>query len=296
MTSSSRAGPVEQVELGGGVHLHRGVALRHPGPDAGHDVGGPVPAYPGVDAHPVPHGPAQELVGRQAVPVPLDVPECLLDRCRGGRQYRPVAEEAAAAHSLPQVLDAVRVRAGDVAGQVVHGAQDRACALGHDRLAPAGQAVVGGDFDEDPPRRDPVRSDARDLAHCGKARPVSASNRWRRAGSVVRAIFWSRVMWSSRGRRTVMVVSSPVLTRMCWSAPRGSTTSTVPSIRQLACSRPAAETGSRCSGRMPATRRLVPAGRAAACPGVSCSRTPALCHWVRLAGCLHQARAGRGGR
>jgi hypothetical protein len=158
-------GPVEKIEFGGRVHLHRGEALRDPGLDLADEVGGPVAADPGVYAHAVPHGTAEELVHGQAMPASLDVPERLLDR-RGGRgEHRPVAEETAAPHPLPQILDPARVGSGDIAGEVADRAGDRGVPPGHDGLAPARQPVVRADPDEDPARRDPVRGDRGDARH-----------------------------------------------------------------------------------------------------------------------------------
>jgi len=116
----------------------------------------------------------------------LHVPERHLDACGRGGQDWPAAEKATAIHALPEVLDATGVLTPDhrrkVADRPHHGLRSAR----DDALAPAHQASLGLDANEDPPGGDLECLDGPNphlpalvikdwLAPASKVRPVPGS-------------------------------------------------------------------------------------------------------------------------
>jgi hypothetical protein len=92
-----------------------------------------------------------------------DVPQRLVDAGDGAHQDRPAPVEAGPAHDLPVVLDLAGVLTNQVVRQFVHGGGDGGGPPFHHRLAPAGDALVGLDLQEQPARRDSIRGEPGNL-------------------------------------------------------------------------------------------------------------------------------------
>src|SRR5690606_10776879 len=138
-------------------------ALRAIGLHLGDDVGGPVAADPAVGLDPVAHQAAEQLVDRHAQGLALNVPQRLVDAGDRAHQDRAAAVEAAAVEHLPQVVDARRVATDQVVAQLAHGRLDGVRAALDHRLAPAADAFVGVDAQEQPAWRGVPRAQACDL-------------------------------------------------------------------------------------------------------------------------------------
>ena len=112
-------------------------------------LAGRIPDAPvGVDAQPVAHVAAQQRVDGHAIVLARDVPERLVDARERRHQHVAAAEKGGAVDVLPVVLDAQRVLADQVLGELLHGSPG-ALGLALQRgLAPADDAVVGGDLDQ----------------------------------------------------------------------------------------------------------------------------------------------------
>lgn len=133
---------------------------------------GAVAADPGVHPQPVADGAAEELVHGYVVCLAGDVPQGLVDAGDGAGEDGAAAVEAALGEHLPVVLDAQRVLADEQVGEFVHGGADRlGSALDH-RFAPSGDALVGGDAQEQPAWGDKERLQCCDL------HPVSSGGRF----------------------------------------------------------------------------------------------------------------------
>ena len=152
-TSAVRAGVSIGASSAGGVHLHGGEARLHLLLGGSATSLGAVAADPGVHPDAVAHRAAEQLVHRGAAGLAGDVPQRLVDAGDGAGEDRAAAVEAALGEHLPVVLDAQRVPADEEVGQFVDGgAHGVGAALDHG-LAPAGDALVGGDAQEQPARR-----------------------------------------------------------------------------------------------------------------------------------------------
>ena len=143
---------LEVVEAAGLQRLHAGNHIRRT-----------VAADPAVGAHLVAHETAEQLVHRHAQHLALDVPQRLVDTGDGAHQDRAAAVETGAIHGLPEVIDAARVLADQVVGQLMHRRFHRARTAFDDGLAPAGDALVGFDLQEHPARRQAIRGQASDF-------------------------------------------------------------------------------------------------------------------------------------
>ena len=162
------------VQLGGRVHLYRSEARRDLLPGLVRHVVGAVAPDPVVHPHLLPGGPAEQLVDRHAQSLAFYVPQRLLDPGYGARQHRTTPIETAAIQDLKMVLDAERVAPGEVSKHLFHGGlYDLGLTL-DDGLAPADDALVGRDFQEQPARRNLEqleRSYLHVLANLGTAAP-----------------------------------------------------------------------------------------------------------------------------
>ena len=92
---------------------------------------------------------AEQLVDRHAERLALDVVQRDVDGRDGGRQHAAALEVVAAVHLLPERADGHRVRADQELPEVLDGADDRLLAPGEAGLAPAVDALVGLDLDDE---------------------------------------------------------------------------------------------------------------------------------------------------
>ena len=92
---------------------------------------------------------AEELVDRHAERLALDVVERDVDRRDRGLQHAAALEVLAAVHLLPERADGERVVADQELAIVLDGADDGLLAAGEAALAPAEDALVGLDLDEE---------------------------------------------------------------------------------------------------------------------------------------------------
>ncbi len=90
---------------------------------------------------------------RHAQIAPLEVPQGLVDTGDGAHQDRPAAVETGAIQGLPEMLDAMRILADQVIGELVHRRLDGRRTAFHHRLAPAEATLVGLDLEKQPARR-----------------------------------------------------------------------------------------------------------------------------------------------
>ncbi|MCY1368989.1 hypothetical protein D9M69_560030 [compost metagenome] len=154
---------VDEMQLLGAIHLHRGEAAFHRRPGRLRGVRRTVAADPGIGADTLAHRAAEQLMHRHAEVLALDVPEGLVDAGDGAHQHRAATVEAAAVHDVPQVLDVARVLADQIVGKLVDGGRHRVRPALYHRLAPAADADIGIDAQEQPARRDQEGGEAGDL-------------------------------------------------------------------------------------------------------------------------------------
>ena len=96
--------------------------------------------------------PSSPCTGR-AVGLARDVPQGLVDAGDGAGEHRAAAVKAAPGQHLPVVLDAQRVLADQLVGQLGHGGTHGLRAALDYGLAPSGDPLVGLDAQEQPPWR-----------------------------------------------------------------------------------------------------------------------------------------------
>ena len=116
-------------------------------------LGRPVAADPAIDPHLLAHRPAQQRMHRLAQHLALDVPQRLVDAGQRAHMHGAAAIEAAAIQHRPVILDRRRVLADQIIGQFGDAGRHRFGAAFHHRLAPAGDAFIGLDLQEQPARR-----------------------------------------------------------------------------------------------------------------------------------------------
>jgi hypothetical protein len=87
------------------------------------------------------------------VKLSLDVPQGLLYAGNRGAENRAAPVKAAAVQYLPNILDAHGVPADHVIPQLFYAGSYRIRPAFHHGLPPAGNSVVGGDFQEKSARR-----------------------------------------------------------------------------------------------------------------------------------------------
>ena len=90
---------------------------------------------------------------RLAQRLALDVPQRLIDPGQRAHMYRAAAVEAAAIQHRPMIFDRRGVFADQIIGQLGDTGGHGFGAAFHHRLAPAGDAFIGFDFEEQPARR-----------------------------------------------------------------------------------------------------------------------------------------------
>lgn len=164
--SVDRARAVDQLHFFGAVELEGVETQRAVVGDLLDDRARAVAADPAIGLHAVAHQPAQQLVYRHAQRLALDVPQRLVDTGDRAHQDGAATVETGAVHGLPQVVDARRILADDIAGQFVYGGLHRTGAAFDNRLSPTGNALVGFDLEEQPARRSVVGGEAGDLHPC----------------------------------------------------------------------------------------------------------------------------------
>jgi hypothetical protein len=103
---------------------------------------------------------------RLAERLALDVPQRLVDARDGAHVDGATAIEAAAIHDGPVVLDQEGILADQVVCQFVDGGLDGQRTAFDDRLAPADDALVGLDLQEQPARRNDIGGEFGDLHRC----------------------------------------------------------------------------------------------------------------------------------
>src|SRR5690606_9177276 len=114
------------------------------------NLGGLVAADPRVHPDPIPYRATEQRVHRYAVRLPGDVPQRLIETGHRAGEYGSTAVEAALGEHMPVVFDPPRVLSDQVLGEHVDRGPYDLGAPFDDRLAPAHQAVVGGDAAEQP--------------------------------------------------------------------------------------------------------------------------------------------------
>ena len=92
---------------------------------------------------------AEELIDGHAERLALDVIQGNVDRRDGGRHHPAALEVVRAVHLLPERADVHRVPADQELAEVADGALDRQLARGQAGLAPAVDALVGLDLDDE---------------------------------------------------------------------------------------------------------------------------------------------------
>jgi hypothetical protein len=100
---------------------------------------------------------------RLAERLALDVPQCLVDARDRAHVDGAAAIEAAAIHDVPVVLDQERVLADQVVLELVDSRLDGQGPALDDGLAPADDALVGLDLQEQPARRHDIGGELGDL-------------------------------------------------------------------------------------------------------------------------------------
>jgi hypothetical protein len=95
---------------------------------------------------------AQQLVHRDAVGLARDVPQCLVDAGQGAVAHDAAAVEAALGERLPVLLDPGRVLPHEVVEHLLDAAGDGVRLALDDGLAPARDALVGVEAEEEPAR------------------------------------------------------------------------------------------------------------------------------------------------
>ena len=150
--SWTTAGVGDRLERAGAVHLQRGESGRLAlGGEFGH-ARRVVAADAAVDPHPLADRTAEQLVHGHAAHLAGNVPERLVDPGDGAREHRAAAVEAALGQHLPVVLDRQRILADQQRSEFLDsGTHGGRLALDH-RLAPADDALVGLDPQEQPAR------------------------------------------------------------------------------------------------------------------------------------------------
>ena len=144
---------VEQGQLFGRQHLDGGEALGRDFLRALDDIGRPVAADPAIDPHLLAHRPAQQRMHRLVQHLALDVPQRLVDAGQRAHVNGAAAIKAAAIQHRPMILDRRRVLADQIIGQLGDTGRHGFGAALHHRLAPAGDAFIGLDLQEQPARR-----------------------------------------------------------------------------------------------------------------------------------------------
>ena len=156
---------IEPAEILGAVHLDRPEALRLARRGGFRDIGGAIAADPRIDVDAFAHLPAQQLPHRHAEPLALDVPQRLIDAGDSGHQHGAATVEAESVERLPRILDAIGGAADEAILRAFHRAGHRFGMAFEARFAPADQAIVGLDADEQPARRDEEGFDPGNEAH-----------------------------------------------------------------------------------------------------------------------------------
>ncbi len=178
---------VDELHLLGRVHLDRGEPARHRFLRRARGVRRAVAANPRVHPDPVAHLAAEQRMHRHAQRLAVDIPQRLVDPGQRAHQHRPAAVETAAIQHVPVILDQARILADEVVGQLLHrGGHGMRAAL-HDGFAPAADARIGIDADEQPAWRHEIRRDGGDLHGVGSRLVLfhaSMKARARRATSV----------------------------------------------------------------------------------------------------------------
>src|SRR5690606_7119893 len=119
-----------------------------------------ITADPGIHANALAHPSAKQLADRSTQRLALDVPKRLIDAGDGTHVQGTAAVEAAAVHDRPEVFDVSRITTDQVVGQLLHHRGDALCTAFDHRLAPAGDAFIGLDLEEQPAWRHDQRGEA----------------------------------------------------------------------------------------------------------------------------------------
>ena len=163
---------VEKGELLGRQHLDGGEALGRDLLGALDDRLGPVAADPAIDPHLLAHRPAQQRMHRLVQHLALDVPQRLVDARQRAHMNGAAAIKAAAIQHRPMILDRRRVFADQIVGQFGDTGRHGFGAAFHHRLAPAGDARIGLDLEEQPARRHHKGGELGDFHEIPRPRPA----------------------------------------------------------------------------------------------------------------------------
>ena len=168
---------VDELQLLAGVHLHCAEAPLH---RSARGVGGirrAITANPGVHPDTLAHPTTEQVADRDTQCLALDVPQRLIDTGNGAHQNGAAPVEAATVHHRPEVFDVARIAPHQVVGQLIHCRGDAVRAAFDDRLAPAGDAFIGFDLEEEPAWRHNQRGKAGNFQRSSLAcarRPTSS--------------------------------------------------------------------------------------------------------------------------
>ena len=165
---------IDELQFLGAIHLHRGEAARDAVLRRLRDLARPVAADPGIDADAVAALAAEQLMHRHTQRLALDVPQRLVDAGERAHVHAAAAIEPAAIQHRPVILDLVRVLADQIVGQFLHLGGDSCGAAFDHRLAPARDALIGIDLQEQPARRHQERRQLGDLHRCLAFSPTMA--------------------------------------------------------------------------------------------------------------------------
>ncbi len=125
-----------------------------------------IAADPGVDTNAITALSAKQLVDRYAESLALDVPQRLIDAGERTHVQAAATIEAGAIHHCPMVFDLMRVLADQIICQFIDLRRDGGGTALQYRLAPAGNALIGVDFQEQPAGWHHIRRQLGDL-HLG---------------------------------------------------------------------------------------------------------------------------------
>ena len=144
---------VDVLQFFGGVHLHGQETLFRHFPGGHAYFCGPVAPDPRIHFHFIARQAAEQLVNGCIVVLSFDVPQRLVDAGNGAHQNGAAAIKTGAVHHVPVVFYMHGIFPQEVFHQFVH-RRFHGGGLSFDyRLAPAGNAGVGFNFQEQPAGR-----------------------------------------------------------------------------------------------------------------------------------------------
>ena len=149
-TASTWTYRIDVLQFFAGVHFDRAEALRLSFACRLSDIIRAIPTDPGVDADFIPHRPAQQRISRCVVILAVNIPQCLIDTSHRAHHHRATAIKACPVQHLPQIFDMAGIASDQYRLDFAHRRLNGPSVALDNRFAPAAQAFIGRDLQEEP--------------------------------------------------------------------------------------------------------------------------------------------------